>query len=61
MKVGEYNAIADVLDLINNSIRFQGMKKARCVCVWEHWLGDVKLTEEEKKCSDESDVCLYIC
>lgn len=28
VKVGEYNAIADVLDLINNSIRFQGMKKA---------------------------------
>lgn len=26
VKVGEYNAIADVLDLINNSIRFQGMK-----------------------------------
>lgn len=25
VKVGEYNAIADVLDLINNSIRFQGM------------------------------------
>lgn len=22
--MGEYNAIADVLDLINNSIRFQG-------------------------------------
>ena len=28
VKVGEYNAIADVLDLINNSIRFQGTKKA---------------------------------
>lgn len=27
MKVGEYNAIADVLDLINNSIRFQGRTK----------------------------------
>lgn len=27
VKVGEYNAIADVLDLINNSIRFQGMSK----------------------------------
>lgn len=26
VKVGEYNAIADVLDLINNSMRFQGMK-----------------------------------
>lgn len=24
VKVGEYNAIADILDLINNSIRFQG-------------------------------------
>lgn len=33
VKVGEYNAIADVLDLINNSIRFQGMKKSRYVCV----------------------------
>ncbi|XP_048085778.1 gamma-aminobutyric acid type B receptor subunit 2 [Alosa alosa] len=26
VKVGEYNAIADVLDLINNSIRFQGLE-----------------------------------
>ncbi|XP_061521280.1 gamma-aminobutyric acid type B receptor subunit 2 isoform X1 [Phycodurus eques] len=26
VKVGEYNAIADVLDLINNSIRFQGVE-----------------------------------
>lgn len=33
VKVGEYNAIADVLDLINNSIRFQGMKKAGNVCM----------------------------
>lgn len=56
VKVGEYNAIADVLDLINNSIRFQGMKTATCqcvcllLCVWpcERWLGDVKLTEEEE-------------
>jgi hypothetical protein len=24
VKVGEYNAIADVLDLINNTMRFQG-------------------------------------
>lgn len=29
VKVGEYNAIADVLDLINNSIRFQGMMESR--------------------------------
>lgn len=26
VKVGEYNAIADVLDLINNSVRFKGME-----------------------------------
>lgn len=26
VKVGEYNAIADVLDLINNAIKFQGKK-----------------------------------
>ncbi|CAG10041.1 unnamed protein product, partial [Tetraodon nigroviridis] len=26
VKVGEYNAIADILDLINNSIRFQGVE-----------------------------------
>lgn len=38
VKVGEYNAIADVLDLINNSIRFQGMKNTPCMsCVrWHH-------------------------
>ena len=36
VKVGEYNAIADVLDLINNSIRFQGMKiidMRVCLCI----------------------------
>ncbi|CAB1320503.1 unnamed protein product [Coregonus sp. 'balchen'] len=26
VKVGEYNAIADVLDLINNTMRFQGVE-----------------------------------
>lgn len=31
--MGEYNAIADVLDLINNSIQFQGMKEAKYVCL----------------------------
>lgn len=33
MKVGEYNAIADVLDLINNSIRFQGKRTTGYVCL----------------------------
>lgn len=33
VKVGEYNAIADVLDLINNTIRFQGRKSPVCVCL----------------------------
>lgn len=38
MKVGEYNAIADVLDLINNSIRFQGMKKVKNMCMLLHFV-----------------------
>lgn len=33
VKVGEYNAIADVLDLINNSIRFQGKRTTGYVCL----------------------------
>jgi len=33
VKVGEYNAIADVLDLINNTIRFQGRNSPVCVCL----------------------------
>lgn len=46
VKVGEYNAIADVLDLINNSIRFQGMKKSICVRLCEQYRRTLKLTKE---------------
>lgn len=35
VKVGEYNAIADILDLNNNSIRFQGENVYVLVCL--HW------------------------
>ncbi len=69
VKVGEYNAIADVLDLINNSIRFQGIKKESrhvciclylCVCVCVEALTQgCRHLHRWKRCLDASDVCLY--
>lgn len=55
VKVGEYNAIADVLDLINNSIRFQGMKKIKNMCMHLHflWLSEEWPREKASRCSHD--------
>lgn len=67
VKVGEYNAIADVLDLINNSIRFQGKRTTAYVCVRLRFCAScvrsdavVKTTEEEKGLLMHPRECLYI-
>lgn len=53
MKVGEYNAIADVLDLINNSIRFQGIKSTL-------WVSECILSVTSVLTEDKKDVLMHL-
>lgn len=53
VKVGEYNAIADVLDLINNSIRFQGIKSTL-------WVSECILSVTSVLTEDKKDVLMHL-